>query len=205
MYKDKYSKTRKIINQDEKENKRIKKENNEISIDSLIIDSPVGPLIIKADDKSLCSVLPLVNPTKEQKELIIRNENNASNIFNNEILKQFNTEVEQYFKGSLKEFKTPYKKDLGTEFQKKVWNQIKTIPYGTTLSYSDIAAKLGLSKLHSRAIGSCCRKHLLFYLIIPVHRVVSKSGKPSLSCTINNSISGCNKQLILQNIEKNNI
>ena len=60
----------------------------------------------------------------------------------------------------------------GTSFQKKVWNQVKKIKYGKTLSYMDIANKINSSP---RAVGNACSKNKCL-LIIPCHRVICYNG-----------------------------
>ena len=63
----------------------------------------------------------------------------------------------------------------GTEFQKKVWAELLKIPYGKTKSYQEIAEAIGKPSAQ-RAVGSACNKNPIL-LIIPCHRVVSKTGK----------------------------
>ena len=63
----------------------------------------------------------------------------------------------------------------GTEFQKKVWAELLKISYGKTKSYQEIAEAIGNTNAQ-RAVGSACNKNPIL-LIIPCHRVVSKSGK----------------------------
>ena len=63
----------------------------------------------------------------------------------------------------------------GTEFQKKVWAELLKIPYGKTKSYQEIAKAIGNTNAQ-RAVGSACNKNPIL-LIIPCHRVVSKTGK----------------------------
>lgn len=60
----------------------------------------------------------------------------------------------------------------GTTFQKKVWKQIKKIPFGKTRTYGDIAKTL---KTSPRAVGNACRANPLV-LVVPCHRVVSAKG-----------------------------
>ena len=67
-------------------------------------------------------------------------------------------------------------KDLvGTEFQKRVWNEIKKIPEGETRSYKDIAVALRKPN-SSRAVANACGKNP-FLLDIPCHRVIRSDGK----------------------------
>lgn len=63
----------------------------------------------------------------------------------------------------------------GTEFQKKVWGELQKIPYGKTKSYQEIAEAIGHTKAQ-RAVGLACNRNPIL-LIIPCHRVISKSGK----------------------------
>jgi methylated-DNA-[protein]-cysteine S-methyltransferase len=60
----------------------------------------------------------------------------------------------------------------GTPFQLKVWNRLKVIPSGKTMTYGELAKELNTS---SRAIGQACRTNPLV-LFIPCHRIVSKTG-----------------------------
>lgn len=62
----------------------------------------------------------------------------------------------------------------GTDFQKKVWNELLKIPYGKTCSYLDIAKALG-NKLSIRAVGNANGKNPVS-IIIPCHRVIGSDG-----------------------------
>lgn len=83
-------------------------------------------------------------------------------------------QLDEYFVGKRTKFKLNiYPK--GTEFQKKVWAELLKIPYDKTKSYQEIAAAIGNPNAQ-RAVGSACNKNQIL-LIIPCHRVVSKTGK----------------------------
>lgn len=62
----------------------------------------------------------------------------------------------------------------GTEFQRKVWNQLMTIPYGQLVSYGDIATQLGNPNA-SRAVGAANSKNPI-PIIVPCHRVIGAKG-----------------------------
>lgn len=62
----------------------------------------------------------------------------------------------------------------GTPFQKRVWKAIQKIPYGKTLTYKELAKKVGSPNAY-RAVGSACGKNPL-PIIIPCHRVVASNG-----------------------------
>lgn len=66
---------------------------------------------------------------------------------------------------------------IGTPFQKKIWNSLRTIPYGETITYSELAVKNGLSPKAARSVGSAIGKNPLL-IVYPCHRVVPKSSLP---------------------------
>ena len=63
----------------------------------------------------------------------------------------------------------------GTDFQKMVWNEIKKIPKGKTITYKELAIRIGKPKAH-RAVANACAKNPLLE-IIPCHRVIRSDGK----------------------------
>jgi methylated-DNA-[protein]-cysteine S-methyltransferase len=80
----------------------------------------------------------------------------------------------EYFKGARKTFDVSYQFP-GTAFQQAVWRQIAKIPYGKTITYGDIAKKIGKPN-SSRAVGMACGQNP-FSIIVPCHRVVGSQGK----------------------------
>lgn len=90
--------------------------------------------------------------------------------FTDEVYKQ----LVEYFLGNRISFDFPYKL-IGTSFQTEVWNCLRTIPYGSTASYQDIAIKINRPKA-ARAIGNAVNKNPLL-IVIPCHRVINKNGK----------------------------
>ncbi|SKA96681.1 methylated-DNA-[protein]-cysteine S-methyltransferase [Caloramator quimbayensis] len=83
-------------------------------------------------------------------------------------------QLQRYFEGSLKEFNVKLN-IAGTEFQKKVWNELMKIPYGKTVSYLYIAKSIGNEKA-VRAVGGANNKNKI-PIIIPCHRVIGNNGK----------------------------
>ncbi len=81
-------------------------------------------------------------------------------------------QLEKYFKGELKSFDIQIAFDKVTTFQKKVWNQLLKIPYGSTKSYQDISVLIGSPKAF-RAVGQACKKNPIG-IVIPCHRVIGK-------------------------------
>jgi methylated-DNA-[protein]-cysteine S-methyltransferase len=89
------------------------------------------------------------------------------------ILKKTAQQLDAYFKGQLKQFDLLLDPD-GTDFQKKVWEAVATIPYGSKWSYKQLAAAIGSSRA-ARAVGTA-NAHCEMWIIIPCHRVISADG-----------------------------
>ncbi len=83
-------------------------------------------------------------------------------------------QLRAYFAGDLREF-TIALDPVGTEFQKRVWRQLESIPFGDTRSYSQIAEAIGAPRA-VRAVGAANGANPL-PIVVPCHRVVGASGK----------------------------
>ena len=83
-------------------------------------------------------------------------------------------QLEEYFDGRRTVFDLPLAND-GTEFQRKVWSEVRRIPYGETASYGDIARRLGYEPGISRAVGAANGANPL-PVVVPCHRVVGSDG-----------------------------
>ena len=83
-------------------------------------------------------------------------------------------QVREYLIGQRRVFDFPYEL-RGTEFQKKVWDTLRRIPYGETRTYKQIAAAAGNPKA-SRAVGMANSKNPLM-IFVPCHRVIGTDGK----------------------------
>ncbi len=86
-----------------------------------------------------------------------------------EIIHQCTEQLIEFFQGTRKKFDLPIHQ-TGTEFQKKVWNQLTDINYGKTISYLDLAKKMGDEKV-IRAAASTNGKNKIA-IIVPCHRVI---------------------------------
>jgi methylated-DNA-[protein]-cysteine S-methyltransferase len=83
-------------------------------------------------------------------------------------------QLNEYFAGTLTEFDLPIQLH-GTEFQQKVWEVLKTIPYGITMSYGELAKQLNQPNA-SRAVGLANGKNPVS-IVVPCHRVIGAHGK----------------------------
>ena len=90
------------------------------------------------------------------------------------VLKETNNQLQEYFAGKRKVFDLPLA-PKGTEFQQKVWQALKEIPFGETRSYGEIAKRIGQPKA-SRAVGGANNRNPL-PIFIPCHRVIGANGK----------------------------
>lgn len=84
------------------------------------------------------------------------------------------TQLEEYLDGERKKFNIPID-TKGTEFQKKVWNELNKVPYGKTISYKKVAEKLGNNKA-LRAVGKAASQNPVC-ILIPCHRMINSNGK----------------------------
>ena len=82
-------------------------------------------------------------------------------------------ELEEYFSGKRKHFDIPIKAE-GTDFQKRVWEELTKIPYGRTISYKKLAENIGNPKA-ARAVGMANNKNPVA-IIITCHRVIGSDG-----------------------------
>lgn len=83
----------------------------------------------------------------------------------------------------------------GTDFQQRVWQELARIPYGTTITYGELARRIGNAKA-SRAVAMACHNNPIS-IIIPCHRVIGCNGK------LTGYAGGLDKKAILLDIENN--
>ncbi len=129
-------------------------------METAYFNSPVGTLEIKGDENGLVS-LHFLN-TEEEKTSII-----------SEYLQPTITQLQEYFEGTRTEFQLKLNPE-GTTFQKRVWEQLQEIPFAKTVSYQEIANRLGDPKV-IRAAASANGKNPIS-IIIPCHRVIGSDG-----------------------------
>lgn len=124
-----------------------------------IIESPIGNLLLRADDSAL-------------KELSFTDEKPYSEE-KNRVLDLSEKELKEYFRGNLKKFSVNISQS-GTEFQERVWKELEKIPYGETISYKELSERAGAGKGY-RACGTANGKNHIA-IIVPCHRVISHDG-----------------------------
>lgn len=90
------------------------------------------------------------------------------------VIKQAVNELQEYFEGRRREFTVPLHPQ-GTDFQLRVWQVLRTIPYGKTWSYKQVATAAGNPNA-SRAVGMANNRNPIA-IIIPCHRVIGANGR----------------------------
>jgi methylated-DNA-[protein]-cysteine S-methyltransferase len=83
-------------------------------------------------------------------------------------------QLDQYFAGDRKQFDVPLKL-AGTPFQQRVWQALREIPYGETITYAELARRVG-NPMASRAVGAANGRNPIS-ILVPCHRVVGSSGR----------------------------
>ena len=129
------------------------------------IESPVGLLLLAGDARGLRSV----NFESSKRAAKVQSHWKENEAPFAEVIRQ----LQAYFRGELKDFDLPLAPE-GTEFQLRVWRNLQTIPYGGTISYGQLAQRIGNPKA-VRAVGLAngCNP---IPIIIPCHRVIGSDG-----------------------------
>jgi len=130
------------------------------------IESPVGPLLLVADNAGLKKI------SFENGRLPARLESSWEE--DRGSFADVIQELGSYFTGRLEEFDLPLAPE-GTPFQLKVWKLLGEIPYGETISYGELARRMGNPKA-ARAVGLANGSNPI-PIVIPCHRVIGSNGK----------------------------
>lgn len=129
-------------------------------MDTAYLHTAIGSLEIKGNEEGLVSVH------------FLNSEEETTSTIPKPLQKTFD-QLKEYFSGKRTEFDLKLN-PKGTDFQKKVWQQLQEIPFSKTVSYQTIANRLGDPKV-IRAAASANGKNPIS-IIIPCHRVIGKDG-----------------------------
>ena len=130
------------------------------------IDSPVDPLLLAASDEGL-HLIEFHSPRHPMARLPQWQEGS------NTILDATRVQLDEYFAGSRQHFDLPLA-PRGTPFQKSVWQTLAAIPYGETISYAQLAQRVG-KPTAMRAVGAANGRNPL-PIVLPCHRVIGADG-----------------------------
>lgn len=136
------------------------------------LETKIGRLYLEEEDGALVQLTSAGLDVMKSKQL----EQSAGflRIQDTLLLKQAEVQVQEFLEGARQEFTLPIRMK-GTDFQKKVWEALRRIPYGETRTYGQIAKEAGSPK-GARAVGQACNKNSIL-LLIPCHRVIGGDGK----------------------------
>ena len=129
------------------------------------IDSPIGPLMLAADDAGL-------------RHIEFRDNRHPANRADwhggdSEILQASEAQLAEYFAGTRTSFDLPLAPQ-GTAFQLQVWHELARIPFGATISYAQLAQRIG-NPSGTRAVGAANGRNPL-PIVLPCHRVIGADG-----------------------------
>ena len=128
-----------------------------------VVDSPLGPLTLVAEDGAVAGLYMV----DQRHRPVLDGPRDDS------VLPALQEQLEAYWRHQLKEFDVPLRMS-GTPFQQAVWAGLRTIPYGETWSYGELALALGKPGA-SRAVGLANGRNPVG-VVVPCHRVVGSSG-----------------------------
>ena len=129
------------------------------------IDSPVGPLMLAADDAGLRHI-----EFRDNRHPADRADWHGGD---SDVLQATEAQLGEYFAGQRHLFDLPLAPQ-GTDFQRAVWRELANIPYGETISYAQLAQRLGNAN-GTRAVGAANGRNPL-PIVLPCHRVIGADG-----------------------------
>jgi methylated-DNA-[protein]-cysteine S-methyltransferase len=134
------------------------------------LDTPIGKLLLAGDEQGLHRI---TFPAKGKPNEAAQPEPGWIESARGP-LKEAARQLKEYFKGDRTEFDLPLSPE-GTQFQKSVWQNLCGIPYGETISYGELARRVGNPKA-SRAVGAANGSNPL-PIVVPCHRVIGSNRK----------------------------
>jgi methylated-DNA-[protein]-cysteine S-methyltransferase len=145
---------------------------------STTVSSPVGPLTLIASDRGLRAVLwPDDDPQRVPAAAAAHADEQPDDAtvprHEHPVLEAARRQLTEYFDGARTGFDVPLD-PVGTEFQQRAWQALRTIPFGSTVSYGEQASRMG-DKNKARAVGAANARNPIS-IIVPCHRVVGANG-----------------------------
>ena len=139
-----------------------------------ILDSPLGPLLAGANDQGVVLLEYTDRRMLEHNLKSVRRRFDCGVVpGQHPLLERLREELEEYFRGERKEFTLPLA-SRGTAFQDKVWRELRRIPHGETISYDELAIRIG-QPTAQRAVARANGMNYVC-ILIPCHRVIGKDG-----------------------------
>jgi AraC family transcriptional regulator, regulatory protein of adaptative response / methylated-DNA-[protein]-cysteine methyltransferase len=137
------------------------------------IDTPIGPMTLGATDTAVVLCDFSERRMMPAQLAAVRRRFGPTDEASSELLDRTESQLRDFFAGSRQAFDLPI--DLpGSEFQERVWRELRRIPYGSTISYRELAARVGAPQA-PRAVGRANGSNRLA-VIVPCHRVIAAGG-----------------------------
>lgn len=137
--------------------------------------SPVGELLVGSCEGRLCLCDWTASHRRRVNDMRVRRCCNAEYQPGiSDVIRQAITQLDEYFDGRRREFSVPVL-FTGTEFQCRVWSELMKIPYGVTISYADLALRIGNPKA-VRAVASANASNPVS-IVVPCHRVIGGNNR----------------------------
>ncbi|MBW6474655.1 MAG: methylated-DNA--[protein]-cysteine S-methyltransferase [Anaerolineaceae bacterium] len=139
---------------------------------------PLGTLFAIAEQEGIVRLDFLDNPLDEDEQRALATKQGITDNISferNALLDELVKQIARYFQGKRRHFDLPLLL-RGTTFQRQVWDALLTIPYGTTISYGQLAVKVGRSSAESsRAVANANARNPIA-ILVPCHRVIGADG-----------------------------
>jgi methylated-DNA-[protein]-cysteine S-methyltransferase len=137
-----------------------------------VVDSPLGPLLLRADGAGRLTGLVIgAGPQAPTQPGPVDEDGTKRGLHT---LDDAATQLDQYFAGRRQRFDLPLVME-GSPFQRQVWASLREIPFGTTVTYGQLATQLG-RRGAARAVGHANARNPV-PVIVPCHRVIGSSGQ----------------------------
>lgn len=150
-----------------------------------VIDTPIGPLRLVGDGTALTAID--FSPFSEHDVI-------GEQADDDPVLGTAAAQLAEYFAGGRTVFDLPLA-PAGTQFQRRVWDELVKIGYGDTASYGEIAHRLGLTNAASRAVGAANGRNPI-PIVVPCHRVIGANG------TLTGYAGGIRRKQLLLDLER---
>ncbi len=132
-----------------------------------VVDTPIGPLRVVERDGALSAIEFDPFPPADGRPRGDRSDDHP-------VLVETGRQLTEYFKGERQEFELPLA-PRGTEWQQQVWGELAKVRFGETVTYGDIAHRLGKTNAAARAVGLANGQNPI-PIVIPCHRVIGSDG-----------------------------
>ncbi|MFF2900426.1 methylated-DNA--[protein]-cysteine S-methyltransferase [Streptomyces sp. NPDC057966] len=135
------------------------------------VDSPLGELLLVGEETTGGVALTSLSLPGQKGAAVVQD----GWVRAPEAFAGVTAQLREYFAGRLTRFDIEYTDGAGTDFQRRVWSALDAVPYGETVSYGQIAERVGSTGAGVRAVGTAIGRNPLL-VVRPCHRVIGSDG-----------------------------